>query len=466
MADAVVVDSVTKLYSGGGGRRLLVQAVINWARAARRPAYKALDGVSFKVPKGMTLGVIGSNGSGKSTLLRIISGVTSPTTGRVSTHGRLVGLLELGAGFDERLTARDNVRLNGALIGMSRERIAKSIDSIFDFAELRDHIDAPLHTFSSGMVVRLGFALAVHAEADILLFDEVLAVGDVAFQEKCFRAIERFRKDNKTIVFVSHDLYAVRNVSDDVLMLHHGAVEAHGSPPEVIQRYWSTVLGEGSMAILERGPLRAIFENGRLVLWYGEKLITKGFSGYTSVRSFVRWHESEKAEWVVTQRSATRIEAEGRYRGLPAVQHWTVEIDESGSLVWEIWLTVEEELRLEREQASFMLCEDYDRFAAGGHSGRLGEFKRAVSDDWEEVHRIDAAQGAIELSAGDSRLPLLRFASTGPSGADSTHDMRVVNSDANFRGRLLQALRKPGAEVKAPGRYLYFRGTLSFGGVT
>jgi hypothetical protein len=264
-------------------------------------------------------------------------------------------------------------------------------------------------------------------------------------------------------VFVSHDLYAVRNVSDAALMLHHGAVEAEGSPPEVIQRYWSTVLGEESMATLERGRLRAVFENGRLVLWYGTKLITKGFSGYTSVRSFVRWHESEKAKWAVMRRSGTRIEAEGRYWGLPATQHWTVEIDEAGSLVWEIWMTAEEELRFEREQASFMLSEDYDRFAAGSHSGRLGEFKRALSDDWEEVYRSDTARGTIELSSGDSALPVLRFSSISP-GPESTHDLRVVNSDANFRGRLLQALRKPGAEVKAPGRYLYFRGTLSFGG--
>ncbi len=460
MADALVVDSVTKVYPGGGGRRLLLGAAVDWLRGSRRPARKVLDRISFNVPVGATLGVIGANGSGKSTLLRILSRVTAPTSGAVSTNGRVVGLLELGAGFDDRLTARDNVELNGVLIGMPREHIARSMDAIFDFAELREYADAPLHTFSSGMAVRLGFAMAVHSGADVLLFDEVLAVGDVAFQEKCFRTIERFREQNKTIVFVSHDLYAVRNVSDSVLMLHHGVIAGYGSPPEVIQRYWSTVLGEDSIAALECGPLRVVFENGRIALWYGAKLVTKGFSGYTSVRGFVRWHESDKAKWTVTARSATRIEAEGHYLGLPAAQRWVLEIEPDGTLAWEIWMVVREELRLEREQASFMLSDAYDRYSAPHHGGSLGGFKRAVSDDWEEVHRVDAAEGAVGLFSSDGALPPLRFASTTPEG---THDLRVVNSDANFRGRLLQAVRKPGAEGKAPGSYLYFRGALRFG---
>jgi len=461
MADAIVLDAVTKLYAAGG-RRLLVKAMFDWVRGVTRPSRKALDAVSFKVPAGTTLGVIGANGSGKSTLLRVITGVTTPTHGSVRAHGRLVGLLELGAGFDENLTAKDNVRLNGVLIGMSREGVEASLDSILDFAELRDFADAPLHTFSSGMVVRLGFAMAVHAEADIMLFDEVLAVGDIAFQEKCFRAIERFRKQARTIVFVSHDLYAVRNVSDSVLMLHHGAVEAHGPPADVIQHYWAKVLGEGSLATLERGPLRVVFESGKLVVWYGTRVLTKGFSGYTSVRSFVRWHESDKATWTITERSPTRVVAEGRYWGLPAVQRWILEIDESGALVWEVWMTALEELRLEREQASFMLTADYDHFAAGGRTGtvtgKMGEFKRAVSDDWEEIYRLDAPSGAVTLSGSEAKLPPVRFACATP---EDTHDMRVVNSDANFRGRLMQAIRKAGAETKAPGTYLYFSGVLT-----
>jgi hypothetical protein len=283
----------------------------------------------------------------------------------------------------------------------------------------------------------------------------------VAFQEKCYRVIDRFRREGKTIVFVSHDLYAVRNVSDSVLLLHHGVIEAHGSPPEVIQRYWSKVLGEESLATLERGPLKVVFESGRLGLWYGSKPLTKGFSGYTSVRSFVRWHESDKAKWSVTSRSGTRIEAEGRYEGLPATQRWVLELRDDGALDWEVWMTVDEELRLEREQASFMLAEEYDRFSGPGHAGGpLGAFKRAVTDDWEEVFRCDGAEGPVGVSSSSADLPSVRFESAGEAG---THDLRVVNSDPDFRGRLLQAVRKAGAEKKAPGSYLYFKGVLRLG---
>ena len=462
-SNALVLDSVSKLYSESGGRRLLLASAFDLLRGRRRPPRRALDGVSFTVPRGATLGIIGANGSGKSTLLRVISGVTVPTTGTVVRQGRLVGLLELGAGFDDRLSTRDNIFLNGALIGMRRDMVTKSMDSILDFAELRDFADAPLHTFSSGMVVRLGFAVAMHAEADVLLFDEVLAVGDLAFQAKCFRAIERCRTEGKTIVFVSHDLYAVRNVSDSVLLLHKGRVEAQGSPPEVIQQYWSTVLCEDSLAILERGPLRVVFENGQLTLWHGGKPLTKGFAGYTSVRNFVRWHESDKATWSISSRSDTRIVAVGKYQGLAATQEWLVEIKPDNVLAWEVWMNVHQEVRFEREQASFMFCEAYDCFSAAGHSGSMGQFRRTVSDDWQEIYSIGSERGPVELSSSDPELPVIRFASAGPA---DTHLLRLVNSDDNFRGRLVQALRKPGSESKSPGRYLFFTGTLKIGDAT
>jgi ABC-type polysaccharide/polyol phosphate transport system ATPase subunit len=454
---AIVLDRVTKQYRSPSGRRLFLQVAMEWLRRRRPQVRTVLDDVSCTVAPGSTLGIIGPNGSGKSTLLRIISGVTSPTSGQVTAHGRLVSLLELGAGFDDRLTARDNIFLNGALIGIPRDVIARQTSSILEFAELAAFADTPLHTFSSGMIVRLGFAIAVHAEADVLLLDEVLAVGDVAFQAKCLKVIAQLRKNGTTIVFVSHDLYAVRNVSDEVLMLHQGRVEARGRPAEVIQRYWSTVLGEESVVALEQGPFKVVFQAGQLTLWWGDRVLTKGFCGYTSVRSFVRWHESDKAKWTVVSRTATCFEAEGRYWGLPAVQHWRVELDPQGVLTWEIAMTVEEELCFEREQANFMLGEEYDQLRADGYATELGDFKRAVGDDWEVVYAADAERGEVELVPRDATLPTVRFACTSPG----THEIRVVNSDANFRGRVVQALRKPGAETKPPGRYDYFRGTLA-----
>jgi hypothetical protein len=240
-------------------------------------------------------------------------------------------------------------------------------------------------------------------------------------------------------------------------MLHHGRVEAHGRPAEVIQRYWSKVLDETSIASIEHGVLRVVFQAGQMTLWFGDRVITKGFSGYTSVRSFTRWHESDKAKWTIESCTSTRFEATGRYWGLPAVQHWIVEIDAQGVLSWEVSMCIEEQLRFEREQASFMFCEEYDRLRAGTYAADIGDFKHAISDDWEVVYSVDAEQGPIDLVPSDPSLPTVRFRC---SASDGTHVVRIVNSDANFRGRLVQALRKPGSEQKSPGTYSFFHGTL------
>jgi lipopolysaccharide transport system ATP-binding protein len=197
----------------------------------------ALREVSFSVARGQMLGVIGKNGSGKSTLLRIIGGVGRPDEGTVETNGRIGALLELGTGFHPDLTGRENVFLQGVISGLTRREVRQRFDEIVAFAEIEDFIDNPVRTYSSGMRMRLAFAVAVHTDPDILLIDEVLAVGDLAFRRKCLDRIDGFRREGRTIVLVSHDTSQVKKLCDEALWLHAGKVVAHGKPEKVIRSY-------------------------------------------------------------------------------------------------------------------------------------------------------------------------------------------------------------------------------------
>lgn len=199
--------------------------------------FRALEGVSFDVPRGQALGIIGHNGSGKTTMLRLLAGVLSPSTGHVATIGRVTTLIELGAGFNPDLSGEENVYLAGALYGFRRSEMRRKFDGIVEFAELERFIQVPVKNYSSGMSARLGFAIATDADPDVLVVDEVLAVGDEAFQSKCFDRMRTFRERGKTIVLVSHDLATVESFCDRALLLDHGRVVAEGAPTDVIETY-------------------------------------------------------------------------------------------------------------------------------------------------------------------------------------------------------------------------------------
>ncbi|BDG01707.1 ABC transporter ATP-binding protein [Anaeromyxobacter oryzae] len=203
---------------------------------AKEPLW-ALRDVSFRVAPGEAVGVVGHNGSGKSTLLQLAAGVLRPTEGRVAVEGRVAPLIELGAGFDPELSGRDNVFLNGALLGFSRREMARRLDRIVAFAELERFIDVPVKSYSSGMYARLGFAIASDVDADVLLVDEVLSVGDERFQERCLERIGRLRRAGTTVLLVSHDLALVAALCDRAILLHGGAVALDGPPAAAVARY-------------------------------------------------------------------------------------------------------------------------------------------------------------------------------------------------------------------------------------
>jgi ABC-2 type transport system ATP-binding protein len=234
---AIAVDGVSKRFRLYHERPTSVKERLLRLRRSRAQDFWALRDVMFHVPEGHTWGLIGANGSGKSTLLKIIGGILRPTEGRVTTRGRIAALLELGAGFHPELTGRENVYLNASILGLSRKETDRYFDDIVAFAELEEFIDSQVKYYSSGMFVRLGFAVAVHVDPGILLIDEVLAVGDEAFQRKCIRRVRDLQRQGRTIVFVTHAVQQVHQICDGAVMLDHGRVRAMGDVSAVIKEY-------------------------------------------------------------------------------------------------------------------------------------------------------------------------------------------------------------------------------------
>lgn len=243
---AIALSHVSKMYRRYSGRQFATLKSALLQRSLLRDlrpdeVFLALDDVSFTVAKGQTLGVIGRNGSGKSTALKLVAGITKPTSGTVQVQGRISALIELGAGFHPEISGRENVYINGIMLGLSRREIERRFDEIVEFAELEDFIDAPVKTYSSGMYMRLGFAVAIHVDPDVLLVDEVLAVGDEAFTHKCLDKFSEFKRRNKTILLVTHSLGLVERFCDEALWLDRGRNRGQGDPTRIIGAYMTDV---------------------------------------------------------------------------------------------------------------------------------------------------------------------------------------------------------------------------------
>jgi ABC-2 type transport system ATP-binding protein len=235
--NAIVIDGLWKKFRLYHEKNQYLKAAVTQGRRAQFEDFWALKDVSFEVPHGEAFGIIGSNGSGKSTLLKCLAGILTPDKGSLVSHGRVAALLELGAGFHPDLSGRENIGLNGAILGMTRKEIANKFDDIVGFAGLEQFIDTPVKNYSSGMVVRLGFAVAISVEPEILIIDEVLAVGDEEFQQRCFQKIEQFRREGRTIIFVSHGLGQVSQFCHRALWLEKGEVQTIGPAYEVVSEY-------------------------------------------------------------------------------------------------------------------------------------------------------------------------------------------------------------------------------------
>lgn len=244
MATAIAVEGVSKRFVIHHERpRSFQEALI--ALVHRRNGYReefwALRDVSFQVEQGEALGIIGPNGSGKSTILKLLTRILQPTWGEVSVRGRISALIELGAGFHPDLTGRENIFLSGSILGIGQSAMARHYDAIVAFSELERFIDTPVKHYSSGMYMRLGFAVAIHVEPDILIIDEVLAVGDTAFQEKCLATLDALKEAGKTLLLVSHDMDLIRRFCHRAIFLDHGEVQSYGLTQEAIARYMASL---------------------------------------------------------------------------------------------------------------------------------------------------------------------------------------------------------------------------------
>ncbi|HVD94109.1 MAG TPA: ABC transporter ATP-binding protein [Vicinamibacterales bacterium] len=247
MTSAIEVSRVSKIYRRFSHRKqfatlksaLLSRSLIKNLRPDE--TFTALNDVSLRVPRGTTLGVIGRNGSGKSTLLKLVAGITKPSSGTVTVDGRISALIELGAGFHPEISGRENVFINGIMLGLTRREVTQRFDEIVEFAEMKEFIDAPVKTYSSGMYMRLGFAVAIHVDPDVLLVDEVLAVGDEGFTHKCLDKFGEFKRRGKTILLVTHSLGMVERFCDEALWLDAGRIKGSGDPKRIVGAYITDV---------------------------------------------------------------------------------------------------------------------------------------------------------------------------------------------------------------------------------
>src|SRR5271163_1278152 len=255
---AVDVRGVSKRFRLAHGKHnSLKERVIHRGRVPHEDFW-ALRDIVMEVKEGETVGILGRNGSGKSTLLKCVCGVLQPTSGEVAVRGKLAGLLELGAGFQQDLTGRENVYLNGSLLGMAKREIDKVFDGIVDFSELEEFIDGPVKFYSSGMYVRLGFAVAVNMDPDVLVVDEVLAVGDERFQRKCIGRIKEFQKEGRTILLVTHAPDTVRSICDRGVVLSHGHLVGEGEPGEATRIFREGLMAEGAGMAVAAPTLLAV----------------------------------------------------------------------------------------------------------------------------------------------------------------------------------------------------------------
>lgn len=408
MTDSPIIEvrQVTKIYRRFTGIRGFF--LKNRLRENLPTTHLALDNISFSVFKGESFGIIGANGSGKSTLLRLLAGITVPTAGEVIVRGRVVPLLELGAGFHPLLTGRENIFLNAQILGMNRSQTEAVFDQIVAFSGLEECIDNPVVTYSSGMYVRLGFAVAVHANPDIFIVDEVLAVGDEEFQRKCARRIGELKEQRKTIIFVSHDLGMVNNLCDRVILLAHGKMVTRRTPRETIEYYLRQIGHSKGIHTCCKDKIETVFNHGRLAIFADGRELTAPDGATVSVRAMEQEHSSTGTEWHVTAKSDAACVAEGAMFRLPIVQKWQLKI-EGGRLVWRILFECSQDVVVQTIKAVIHLRSFYERWIYGDHEGLFPKISPEDSTWSTVVSPEESSDETAALPVENEGLPALRF---------------------------------------------------------
>ena len=432
----IEIDDLWKRYPTRRGARTLIGrgGLSDYLRGVKSGTFDALKGINLSIEQGESVGLIGANGSGKSTLLKIIAGVSAPSQGNVVVEGRVASLLELGAGFHPILTGRENVYLNAALLGLRKKTVDTLFDSIVEFAELAEFIDQPVDTYSSGMFVRLAFSVAIHCDPDVFLVDEVLAVGDEAFQRKCRQRIGELRDQGKTILFVSHDLGLVNALCDRVYLLDHGELIERGEPRATIDYYLRRVGAEAGVHTMSAGPLEAVFSNGRISLFHEHTELTPPAGWTLQANALGAWHGADTAAWEVTEREPTRCVARGRAARLPLIWEWELTL-EADAFEWRLACHCERAVELGIIQADLHLVAGYGRWIYGDLED---DFPEPSPEDTERVHVAATEEGVRvtgALPSDASPVPPLLIEAT---EANLPLRMAWTNADYITGGRILE----------------------------
>jgi len=413
----------------------------------------ALRHVSAEIQKGDVWGIIGRNGAGKSTLLKLLSRVTRPSEGSFEIEGKIYSLLELGMGFHPELNGIDNLYVAGAIQGMSRKAIREKLGEIVEFSGIGDAVYQPLRTYSSGMRIRLAFALAAHTHPDILILDEILAVGDEAFQRKCFEAVRGFLKRGVTVLFVSHDMKLVSLICTRCMLLHHGEIVDIGPPEDMIESY-SRIIGPG----IQNGPLTLTRARHYMQLFFRNFSITRRFGLYTSVRFRGIWYDPGYVLWDSETYHGDRIIMACHYITVPMGMRWEFRILSESEIEWTIHIDMEGSIPPDRMQVNVMLNHRFSEWFTG--DGEFGPFPRHfqwhTGEDWTR-HWIGSPNDTIGARVRHHRWNgNVTFSTSNSRGA-----LNVVSSNLLFKAHVLQYLRVwTQGERLETGRRPFFKGRI------
>jgi len=393
----------------------------------------ALEDVSFKVDEGEVLGVIGENGAGKTTLLKLIAGMLMPDKGNVNVQGRVSTLMELGAGFNPEFTGRENILINARIYGLDEENLQRRIDRIIEFAGLDRFIDAPIKYYSQGMYMRLAFALAIYVEPDILLIDDILAVGDEEAQQKCIKKISELRGAGKTIILVSHDMNMVSKLCNRVILLERGKVIREDLPQKIIQHYLESVGDKKGIAVLAKGKLRTVFNNGKINISYDDNLLTKGMGGYLSFfnPSSNTWFPSSNFSWQIKSLSSNKIIAEGITSDEVLSQIWTLQLEDI-QLKWQI--EIKEEVAKEAHIDLFLMPQ-YKEWLTLNKNGAFPSFINKFN--WQDLGLNDSPEGILGVVA-DSTSEAGNFPSFILEREDKDSQIKLFNTGYEQEARIIQ----------------------------
>lgn len=390
----------------------------------------AVRDTTLNIDKGEVLGVIGQNGSGKTTLLKLIAGMLIPDSGTITVSGKVSTIMELGAGFNPEFTGRENILVNARIYGLEGAVLKEALTQIVAFADLGEFIDAPIKYYSQGMYMRLAFALAIFVNPDILLIDDILAVGDEEAQQKCLKKIFELRGAGKTIIVVSHDLNMVNKLCDRVILLEKGRVIQDGPSQRVIPYYLETIGDERAIAVVESEGLRVVFNNGRITISYRGIAITKGMAGYVSSYqdNVSTWSPSFNLDWQLKERSPNKITALGANQDGTPAQIWSVGI-ENNRLRWQIQLKDQPE---NKSQMHLFLSPEYKVWSDLNQEEELPIFIHKTK--WQEIGIEHSPFDSLVLKAGqtDIRPAVLIKVDSGDN------QIRLFNSGYEQEARVVQ----------------------------